>query len=390
MAGDFTDLVERLMRERGISGRELAKRVPYDSGGMTRIISGERRCPPDIARKIDEILDAHETIIKAAAAAPQPPAGAEKVRRSLEDALADGAMPASMLDDWETSVTRYGYRTRDTASPALLADITADLADLRLAISRHRSASALPRLASLAARMCGLMCLTLIKGGDRQAWRRWGRTARHAAGEADDTGLLSWAIAQESYGWFYAGDMREAVAAARAAQAVTAGTGVGAALAAALEMRAHVATGDRDDARAAHDRAENALSGLVGRELDVSAFGYTEAHLRFHSGSAWTILRDTAAALEATQRALDLCTPADFTDWALTRLDRAACMAIDGDAEAALGYAAETLQSLDSPRRVGIISDRGRKLLAAIPPQACSLPAARDFRRLLETKEITA
>jgi hypothetical protein len=116
----------------------------------------------------------------------------------------------------------------------------------------------------------------------------------------------------------------------------------------------------------------------------VSAFGYTPAQLAFHAGSAWTILRDTTAGLAATSRALELCAPGDYADWALARLDRAACIAIDGDAAAALGYAAETLQALDAPRRQGIISDRGRELLAMLPAPARSLPAASDVRGLLE------
>lgn len=41
-----------------------------------------------------------------------------------------------------------------------------------------------------------------IKAGDRHAWRRWSRTARHAAGEVGDRAVLSWVIAQEAYGWY--------------------------------------------------------------------------------------------------------------------------------------------------------------------------------------------
>jgi hypothetical protein len=95
-------------------------------------------------------------------------------------------------------------------------------------------------------------------------------------------------------------------------------------------------------------------------------------------------LRDAAAGLAATDRALQLCAPGDYADWALARLDRAACLAMGGDAEAALGYAAQTLHGLDPPRRQGIISDRGRELLALLPAPARSLPAAGDVRGLIE------
>jgi hypothetical protein len=68
--------------------------------------------------------------------------------------------------------------------------------------------------------MSGMMVLTLIKTADRRAWRGWSRTAEHAALEAGDAKVLAWARAQESYGWFYAGEMTTAIDTARAAQTV--------------------------------------------------------------------------------------------------------------------------------------------------------------------------
>jgi hypothetical protein len=255
MAG-FTEKVRSLMGERRISVRGLAAHVHYDQGGLSKIISGQRRCPPYLARMIDDVLGADGAVVAAAAAAPEPPAAAEKVRRALEDTLADGMMSSGLLDGWDEAVARYGYRTRDTPSPLLLADLTSELAELRLAIDQHRSASALPRLALAAARLSGLVCLTLIKAGDRRAWRRWGRTARHAATEAGDGPALAWATAQEAYGYYYAGEMPSAVASAQAALNAARSPCVGGALAAALEMRAHAATGDVAAAMRALDIAE--------------------------------------------------------------------------------------------------------------------------------------
>ncbi|MDX6343003.1 MAG: hypothetical protein QOH87_3141 [Trebonia sp.] len=393
MAG-FTELVRSLMGERNTSVRGLAAQVKYDQGGLSKVIAGQRRCPPYLAKLIDEVLDADGHVIAAAAEAPEPPADAEKIRRALEDALADGAMPVAMLDDWDSAVDQYGYRTRDTPSPVLLADLTADLAELRLAMGRHRSASALPRLALTAARMCGLVTLLCVKAGDRQAWRRWGRTARHAANEAGDRTALSWATAQEAYGYYYAGDMPGAVASARAALDATRVPCVGGALAAALEMRAHAATGDATAARAAMGTAERIHAALSASELVPSAFGYAESQLRFHAGDALTALGDTDAALPVLDRALELCPAADFTDWAMTRLNRAACMILDGDPDTGVAYAADTLTALDVPRRQGVIAGRGDALLAALPVEQRASRAGRELRALLDDtagqKEIRA
>lgn len=292
-------------------------------------------------------------------------------------------MSPALLDDWEASVLHYGYRTRDTPSPRLVADLTAELADLRLAMGRHRSASALPRLALAAACMSGMVCLTLIKAGDRQAWRRWGRTARHAATEAADGPALAWTTAQEAYGYYYAGDMPGAVACARSALGATRAPSVGRALAAALEMRAHAAMGDSRAAMQALSTAEQTHERLSGAALAASAFGYAESQLRFHAGDALTQLGDTAEARTELDRALELCSPDDYTDWALIRLDQAACVVRDGDADAGIGYAASTLLSLDGAKRQGIITTRARDLLAGLTPAQQASRAAREFGGLL-------
>ena len=158
-----------------------------------------------------------------------------------------------------------------------------------------------------------------------------------AANEAGDPVTFSWVLAQESYGHYYNSDYLEAVEVACRAQDIVHGDPcVGAALAAALEGRAHAAMGHQQAARAALGRAEDILSHLCGDELAPSAFGYNEGQLRFHQSSAYTSLHDIRSAFKAQDRALELCLPGDYTDWSMTRLDRAACLAYDGDTADAL------------------------------------------------------
>jgi len=131
------------------------------------------------------------------------------------------------------------------------------------------------------------------------------RTARLAAHEAGDQVTYSWVLAQEAYGHYYGADLREAVDVARRAQHVVRKTPcVGAALAAALEARAHAAMGSAHDTREALARAEVILSSLGPDSLVPSAFGYTQAQLSFHAGSTHTLLHDTNAAFEAQELAL--------------------------------------------------------------------------------------
>jgi hypothetical protein len=159
-------------------------------------------------------------------------------------------------------------------------------------------------------------------------------------------------------------------------------------------MRAHAAAGDAPAAMRALDAAERIRTRLSGPDLESSAFGYAESQLRFHAGDALTRLGDTGAARPVLDRALELCDPGDYTDWAMVRLGRATCMTRDGEAGGGLSYAAETLLTLDAPRRQGIITARGWELLAALTPVQRSAQAAREFRSLLDDtngmKEIPA
>jgi len=346
--GAFSQVVRAWQARRGMSLRALAKAAPYDAGALSRILNGRKPVTARVAAVLD---DAAGEIVAVAEVemASRLPRDMELTRRHLEDTISAGAMSAAELDDWQHAMMRYGYRTRDVPSPVLLNDLTGDLADLEAAITRHRSASALPRLAGVAAGMSGMMVLTLIKTGDRRAWRGWSRTAEHAALESGDAKVLAWARAraQESYGWFYAGEMTTAIDTARAAQTVP------------------------------------FLDALPEADRTASAFGYGESQLRFHAGSAFTLLRDLPAALEATARALELCAPGDYTDWALSRLDRAQCFAWT-DLDTGLDYAAETIAALTGPQRRGIIADRARRLLGALSPVQLTSPLAREFAELVD------
>jgi tetratricopeptide (TPR) repeat protein len=308
----------------------------------------------------------------------------EELRRGLTDALSEGAMARSSLDDWELAVVRYGRATRDRPAGVLLGDLGAELAELKVALHRHRSASALRSLTRVVAQMSGLMCLTLCKLDDRIAFRRWARTARLAADEAGDPLTNSWVLAQEAYGHYYSAGLSEALDVARHAQTVVPKTPcVGAALAAALEARACAAMKRAKETRAALGRAEEILSHLDGEALIPSAFSYNEAQLRFHEGNAYTHLGDARSAFTAQNRALALCAPGDYTDWAMTRLDRALCLAATGEPADAVEYATETLIGLDEKQRRGIIALRGHDVLDALPRQQRATSGAHELNGLL-------
>jgi hypothetical protein len=264
----------------------------------------------------------------------------EQLRRGLNETISERTMTSASLDDWEQTVFHYGQATRERAPSVLLEDLGTDLAQLNEALARCRSVSALRCLTRVTAQMAGLMCLTLIKMDARSDFRRWARTARLAAEEAGDPLTHSW-------------------------------------------VRAQAALGRQRETRGALEYVEACLADLDASAIGTSAFDYNEAQLRFHEGNAFTHLHSTSAAWQAQERALSLCPASDYMDRTMTKLDRANCLAYDGDTTGAVAVIVEATTALTDQQRQGIIAARVRETIAALPPQRQVLPAVRDLYDLM-------
>jgi Helix-turn-helix domain len=361
--------------------------VAFDALDAAEYEHKEQQRQASLAQVRPEANRARRQAAQLTQAIPSGPAAlheAEQVRRGLDAVLHGATVSEAVLEDWERTAFRYGEYTRDRPAGALLMDLTVDLSDLKQAMARCRSASALRRLTRVAALMSGLMVLTVVKLDDRAAFRRWARTARRAAQEADDPVTHAWVLAQEAYGHYYAEDPAQAIDVAQEAQAAAPREGcVGAVLAAALEGRAQAVLGEREATHRALGQAETLLAGLDGEALLPSAMGYNEAQLRFHQSNALVHLGDVRGAWAAQDRALKLVAPGDYMDRAFTRLDRAACLVNDGDMPAAASYLSETLLGLTEAQRHGIIALRAQQILETVPRQQLVLPTIRDLEDLL-------
>jgi hypothetical protein len=67
----------------------------------------------------------------------------------------------------------------------------------------------------------------------------------------------------------------------------------------------------------------------------------------------------------------------------MTKLDRANCLAYDGDVTGAVAVIVHATSPLTDRQRQGIIAARVRETIAALPAQHHALPAVRDLHYLL-------
>src|SRR5260370_35068354 len=86
----FAEALRALMAERGISVRELARRVPCDKGHVSRLRNGHTRPSVATAARLDEILGAGGKLARLPAAEPgfhgaAGPAAAQPLTRSPDN-----------------------------------------------------------------------------------------------------------------------------------------------------------------------------------------------------------------------------------------------------------------------------------------------------------------
>lgn len=264
----FGERLRALMDERAISLRQLARRTHYDPGHLSKIVNGHRTPSPEMARRLDETLDASGDL---AALIPVRQATATSPSLIAEQRLFDTMELAYLADASDIgagtveSVTQAGdllCRAYPDTSPAVLRDRTRqrlshvlDLLSKRITLDQHRDL--LVQAGWLAA---VLGCCHYDLGEREQA-----ETARHAvyrmAAQAGHAELMGWA--HEMAAWFALVEQRfeNVVEAAQAGQAV-AGTSSAMVQLILQEAKAHARLGNRRAATRCLDRGMTLLDKL--------------------------------------------------------------------------------------------------------------------------------
>jgi tetratricopeptide (TPR) repeat protein len=140
-----------------------------------------------------------------------------------------------------------------------------------------------------------------------------------------------------------------------------------------------------DRARAALDKAADAIADLPDDQRADTALGYTERQLYFHTGDTLIGLGDWQAAHRAFGVAAQLYPAAELLDRALIALGQARCLLESDEPEQALALARDTVLGLPPEHRTDVVQRVARHLGQAAGERHPSLPQLSDYRAALTT-----
>ncbi|WP_119726380.1 XRE family transcriptional regulator [Thermomonospora amylolytica] len=315
------------------------------------------------------------------AGAALPISALESLRGDLETTLNTGAD----VEEWERIAWEYGHTYVSTPPGRLVADLAADVADVRRLLSRTTKPAVRARLARVSAQLLTLMADGLHSFGVTGASQRWWRTARHAADASGDPDIAAWVRARESFNALHSGRaVRSALLLAEDAVRI-AGNRPSLGVVEAHKNRAYALArqGDADQSRKAVDAMRTAFERLPEEVVSEtgSLWGWPERILYLAEGYVSTMLGDPAA-VAAQDKALATY-PAEWrTDVAKIHLLRAITLVQDREVEAGLEHAVTVMETVPSDRRRGSVLHLAAKVTENLPGQAHILPAARELRAL--------
>lgn len=411
-----------LLKERGLSYRDLAKETYYAKSHLHGLAHGLRAPSPECAARLDDALDAGGELVLLACPTPggQPSAivpfdvGAaasdtgDVLRRTMLAALAglgvgqaadrlglstlltalsDRQPDARGVDDWHEAVWEYGHTYLTASRPELLADLAADLATLTAVMDRSADPTALAGLNEAAGQLAGLVAMVSTDlGYTREARHAW-RLARGFADEGGSASARMWVRGQEAVLGLYSrrplplvldlADRGLAMAGATRAAGVAT---LGSARAQALAQLGR----ERDALEALHavEDLYGHLPASVTADSD-SIFGWPEHRLRHVESYVYSAAGRTPDAYRAQAYALAHYPTSKAIGRGQLQLHQAACMVRDGDIGDGLDHAVTTLTELPAYARGRFVLTIADTVLEAVPERERARPAVVEYRELL-------
>ena len=310
---DFAAEVRRLMAERGMSLRALAKASNYDPSYLSKVLSGHKPSSPYLAARLDDALGADGTIRNAVqqppsqrarkASTPQrKPSGAVE---ALQVAMTgDPAGPDIGADGLVELVLQYAHTLAVAPSAAVYGELLSarSFAGTLLGRSAPRQR---PDLTVTAGWLSSLLAISAADLGDHAAAVIWCSDTERRGRDAAYPELLGWAALTRSLIAWYQGDPLASAAAARRGQADGQPGSVAHAKLAAQEMRCRAMLGDAAGMAEARRRAATAMAQLGPSARAASVYSVPRAEDPPYTATSLLLAGRYAEAAQMTRRIID-------------------------------------------------------------------------------------
>ena len=399
---DFSGEVRRLMAERGMSLRGLAKASNYDPSYLSKVLSGHKPSSPYLAARLDDALGAGGKIRDAAhEAPPRRPRKASMARKSsgaveaLQIVMTGDPAGADIgADGLAELVLHYAHALAVAPSVAVYGERLSARSFAGTLLGRS-SPGQRPDLTVTAGWLSSLLAISAADLGDHAAAVIWCADTERRGHDAAYPELLGWAALTRSLIAWYQGDPLASAAAAGRGQASGVPGSVAHAKLAAQEMRCRAMLGDAAGMAEARRRAAAAMAQLGPPTPAASVYSVPRAEDPPYTATSLLLAGRYAEAAQMTRRIIDTAyhpqsrAPGDQpTNYARTLLILALAAAGLGELDEA---AAAGTAALDCGRVVWPTIVLAGKLDQALAGQFPAAAYAADFHaRYLEAGTMLA
>ncbi|MFF3404412.1 hypothetical protein ACFYW6_39125 [Streptomyces sp. NPDC002659] len=286
-----------------------------------------------------------------------------------------------MLGYWESTAERHGYGYHGQAPADVLSHLIEDFTEMKPLLAQPQTDKNRTRLCYVTGQMAGMVAIVLHDMGEHREAHRWFTTAGRAAEKSGDRLLHAWVLGREAMVPLNYGAPQAAAKLAEKARHLAGDKpSAAAALAAAVASRAYASGGRTDQALGAVTAVEELVEQLSPQQRADTWFGYPTQKHHVHMSQALTLLGQTSRTYETQTRALELSRAPSLMTRALIAIDRASCLAHDGDRAQAAHVAAQAYGDLPA-YRAGLTRTRAVALYRALPEDTSG---RRDLADVLE------
>jgi hypothetical protein len=305
---EFAAVVRRLMQERDLSLRGLARAASYDPSYLSKVLSGQKPVTPYLGACLDHALGAEGQVREAArqqaarptARKPNSHVAPSRVIEALQ--AVDGLHGSDVaIDGLAELIPHYAHVVSVTPAAAVYDELLS-LRSYATSLLSDRGCRKRTDLVVTAGWLSALLAMSATDTGDHPTALIWCSDTERCGRDTGHPELAGWAALNRALIAYYQGQAdRSATLAGRGQHVTRPGTVIYAKLA-AQEMRSRAMLGDAGGMVEAKRRAAVAIDGLTSGSAVNGAFSIPLDEDPPYTATSLLLVRRYRDAAEATRR----------------------------------------------------------------------------------------